>query len=225
MKRKNKDRYFFTSLAIWFSIITLLGFLSTFYIPDSNRNLDFYLNFHGFIFSFWILFYFIQNILISIKNPSLHMKLGFFGLGLSVIIFLSGVYTSFMQTSVSVSVIGDNFAYICTYLIFVLLGIKNRKKLIKHKRYMVFATTILTSAAVARINVFGISGRQVIVYYFLMFLPIILLFVYDLLIKKKIYRVNIFNTIFIFIMLYTTNLIWETQIWSDIVHKIVVILK
>jgi hypothetical protein len=62
-------------------------------------------------------------------------------------------------------------------------------------------------------------------YYGLMFFPIACLFAYDLFIKKTIFRVNIYYSIFILIFLFFTNSIWETKLWSIFVNTIIELLK
>lgn len=219
------ERFFFSSIAIWFLIITILGFYTSFYFPDSEIKLRYHIIIHGIIFSCWILLFLTQTVLISSKRVNWHFKLGWLGFLLSFVIFFSGVYTSIMKTPMYLNEVGNNLSYIITFLIFVLLGIKYKSKPYLHKRCLVFATVMLTSAAVARIKLFGIDfGGNNLAYYVVMFLPILALFAYDLGSIKKKLKIDILGLIFIFIMIFGTNIIWKTNVWSVIVHKMVALL-
>lgn len=221
-----KDRIFFLSMAIWFLAITLIGFATTFYLPDTNRQVSPHILFHGIIFTVWIILFLTQSVLISSKNIKWHFNLGWFGLLLSIIIFFSGVYISFMKKPMYLNEVGNNLSYIITFLLFVLLGIKYKSKPYLHKRLLVFATMMLTSAAVARINILGIDlGANYLAYYVVMFLPILALFAYDAGSLKKKLKIDVLCLIFVVLMILGTNLIWETQVWSVIVHEIIVLLK
>ncbi|MCF6294215.1 MAG: hypothetical protein L3J25_00825 [Flavobacteriaceae bacterium] len=154
-----------------------------------------HLKVHGVIFSSWIVLSLVQTILISSNRRNLHFTLGWLSVVISVVILLSGSYTSFMKPPMYYHEVGDNLTYIMMFMIFVFLGIKNRKTPNKHKRYLVFATTVLTSAAVARVTVFGIKMESLdSTYYGLLFFPIACLFAYDLFKKKSVFRVNIYNS-------------------------------
>ncbi len=185
-----------------------------------------HLKVHEVVFSSWIVLFFVQTILISSNRINLHFTLGWLSVVISVAILLSSSYTSFMKTPMYYRKVGDNLTYIFMFTIFAFLGIKNRKTPNKHKRHLVFATTVLTSAAVARVTVFEIKMESLdSTYYGLMFFPIACLFAYDLFVKKTIFRVNIYNSFLILILLFFTNSIWKTKLCSTFVNNVVELLK
>ncbi|WP_136481132.1 hypothetical protein [Cognatitamlana onchidii] len=224
--KPHRDRYLFSALALWFLVITLNGFSRFFFISGYEYQLKFHLKLHGIIFSSWVLLFFIQSCLIWKKAHKTHKILGISALLVVPLIFVSGFYTSFAKTPTTPSEIGDNLSYLFAFTIFSLLGFKKRKVAYKHKRFMVFASSMLCSAAVARLNFMGVEiGRIPLVFYSLMLLPMMAVGFCDLLFLKKRFQFNFINILALVVILYASNILWESKTWSQISEYVIELIS
>jgi hypothetical protein len=91
------DRRLFAAVAVFFPLAVLLGFARTYYLRfafDVPPFPSMLAHVHGALMTLWVLFFVSQVWLIRSKNHRIHMRLGFFGLGLAIAIVLVGFFTS-----------------------------------------------------------------------------------------------------------------------------------
>lgn len=227
MKSVKTDRYFFMGISIWYVILTFFGFAKSFSPSIVGYHLNYHVMIHGIIFTSWIILFIVQTSLISAKYRKLHSKLGMLSILICLAIIPSGLYTIFGIVSKRnyppYIEIGVDLVLITLFLVYVLFGMLERKQPIKHKRHMVFATFALTTAAISRITFMGVNENKSLQFVILIF-PIVLLFIYDYIVKKKIYRINIFNTILFFGLILLSKYLWKTEAWEKIVKQIAELL-
>ncbi len=224
MKKNKLDRSFFLGTAIWFLVVLVWGFSPSFYFRSSTLEpLRIALHFHGFFATCWFLLYLTQTLLLNTsKYRKYHFRLGWIGVFLIFVIFISGLITTFTKAIVTPHSAADGFIYFLLFFGFAGAGILYRKKPFVHKRLLVFAGAILSSAAVARIDFFGfIMGASDYTYYIGTFFTIIALFIYDMIVYKKVFKVTLICSIITYIVLIQSHFIWESKAWSDIVSRIV----
>jgi hypothetical protein len=93
-RRRNLDHRFFAIAAAAIIIAVLVGFGPTFYLkplfnnPPIARSIIYV---HGFVMAAWVILFTVQIYFISSKKIKIHQKLGWTGIGLAVLVFVSGM--------------------------------------------------------------------------------------------------------------------------------------
>jgi hypothetical protein len=224
MKNNKLDRIFFLGISIWFLLVLVWGFSPSFYFRSATQEpLRIPLIYHGIFATCWFIIFFIQCLLLSTsKYRKFHFRLGWVGLFILFGTIVSGLITTFTQVGDTPESIGDSFMHFLLVLGFAGIGIIYRKTPFVHKRLLVFASAILSSAAVARVDFFGFKiGATYYTFYVIMFFAVIALLIYDMIFYKKVFKVSLICSIISYIMLIHTHFIWESKVWSDIVHLII----
>ncbi len=169
--------------------LTLLGFYETYFglAPEFNEQTDFYIHFHAFIATIWILLLIIQPFLIQYRNPSFHRKLG----KASYVIFPLLV-VSFIPQVVKNLHAGNSLGLFfpvrdtVLLLIFYGLAIYHRRDSSLHMRYMIASALVFIFPTVGRIVYTWISALSgVHVSYSVIYLVLIGLIFYDKLNRKN----------------------------------------
>lgn len=118
------------------------------------------LYFHGAVFSGWLLFFIFQSLLVRTRNVRLHRSVGWFGVALGASIPVLGLATSVVMTRfqlVRLHAVEDAvtdliapFFDMVSFAIFFTLAIYWRKNPEFHRRLLLLASCVLTSAGFAR---------------------------------------------------------------------------
>jgi hypothetical protein len=93
-RRPNLDHRFFAIAAIAVIVAVIVGFGPTFYLkpffnnPPIARSIIYV---HGFVMAAWVILFTVQIYFISSKKIKIHQKLGWTGIGLAVLVFVSGM--------------------------------------------------------------------------------------------------------------------------------------
>ncbi|WP_340075365.1 hypothetical protein [Leptobacterium sp. I13] len=225
MRPKKSDRLFFLIIPIWIFTLCFIGFSPSFYLRSSSLpELKTFMQVHGMITSFWIILFIVQSALLNTKKyKNLHFKLGWVGLAVLFATFVSGLFVTFLAGEMlnkSMASIGDGFIHFIIVFLLGIAGIYFRKKPILHKRLMIFSLMILSSAGISRI-VFDFNvGGTFLVYYSIVFLPMLAIFIYDLIVYKKTFKVTMVSGVFIYIFLFYSHYLWQTELWANIVNFI-----
>ncbi len=154
--------YFFMSLLI--AVIVVYGFSHTIderLIHAAVRR-PFILYLHAAIFFGWVLFFIFQSLLVRTRKVRLHRQIGWFGVGLGVAISVLGISTAITMTRFQMyrlhavedavtDLIGP-FLDMTSFTVPFVLAIYWRKKLEYHRRLLLVATCVLTSAAFSRMS-------------------------------------------------------------------------
>lgn len=226
MYTKKSDHVFFLVIAIWITIICILGFTRTLSADNAPvTTLPYFTAIHGLISSGFILIYLFQNILMNTeKYRYLHYKLGWVGLIFLIATFVSGIGVAIMTAQMRgkpVEAIGESIIKFFVAFVFGIAGIYYRKKPFLHKRLMLLCAMVLAVAAVTRLVIFGYVAAGSFLSYFLFFLsPLFALILYDAFVYHKIFRVSIYGFVFIFLFIFMSGFLWQTKNWENIVAKI-----
>lgn len=195
LKTQASDRYFFTGSAIFFILCNFIGFYSSTTQRLETGPIPVHVIVHGVSFAFWILMYGVQAMLISAKQQHLHKKIGLFSGLVLVMVFLTGIYTIYKLSLVLGIPLIEGYSdilLISMSITFAILGLIKKGDLFKHKRYMFYATLLLSTAGITRtvnliIGGFGIEKSYFIeMYYGFAFMPTVLLLIYDACIYKRV---------------------------------------
>lgn len=161
------DRYFYSSSAAVFVLLTFWGFHS-FYLYGKGAGgrtiapemvvLD---SIHGAAMSAWVLLFLVQAALISVGNRRLHMKLGWAVLAIAPILALSSILTAVHSVRSTPDFVFFAmpyprfllvmFAEIALYTAFVAAGVIARKRPAIHRSMMLLASLSILAGSTARI--------------------------------------------------------------------------
>jgi hypothetical protein len=93
-----REHKFFLTAAIMFPVIVIIGFSKNYYFrpffPAMGPMYSDLVRVHAVIMTMWILLFATQAWLVSSKRVNLHMKLGMAGVGLAVLVVVSGYLVS-----------------------------------------------------------------------------------------------------------------------------------
>jgi hypothetical protein len=170
------DRNFYLGMSLLLVVVVIYGFSQTI-----NENLihavpsrPWILWVHGMLFSSWLMFFILQSALVRTHNVAIHRTLGWLGAGMGVLIAVVGTSTAIVMDRFHFLLSGDPdskvfFAVqlldIVSFTTVFWLAFYWRKKPEFHRRLMLIATCVLTSAAFARfpkadpaISYFGVDA-------------------------------------------------------------------
>jgi hypothetical protein len=156
-------RYFYFLMSLLVAAIVIYGFSHT-----VNQNLiqahparPWLLWVHATLFSGWVAFFILQTSLVRTRNVSIHRRLGWLGGGLAVAMTVVGIATAIVMRRFDMRFLPADVAGPAAFLIvpffditgftvFFWLAVRWRRKPELHRRLMLIATCVLTSAAWGR---------------------------------------------------------------------------
>ena len=155
------DQYFYFIMSLLITGIVIYGFSQTvnqnLFHPDLPR--PWILWVHGALFSGWLLFFILQSALIRTRNVRAHRSLGWFGAAMGAAIAVVGISTSIIMARYEIryhhatdapAFLIVPFLDVTCFAIAFALAIYWRRKPEYHRRLMLVATCLLTSAAFGR---------------------------------------------------------------------------
>lgn len=162
------ERLFYTAAGALFLVLTLIGFKQYLFggrhadgTPIDPAMLAIVIAHSAAIFAWFVLF-FVQSLLISVKRRGLHMKLGWSVLLISATIAVTGPLVATRSVRlVPGQVIFDwpgpqflfvMYAEIALYVVFVAIGVLNRKRPRIHRPMMLMASLSILTGATGRMQ-------------------------------------------------------------------------
>lgn len=162
-RHRNLDHRFFWIFAVATIVAVLIGFGPTFYLkpffnsPPVARSVIYV---HGFVMAAWVLLFVAQVFLVSSKRIKLHQKLGYAGIGLAVIVFVSGMMVTVAAarygTAASPAGVAPlefmivPFGDMIVFAALMFFAIYYRKNAANHKRLMLLIMINFLPPAIAR---------------------------------------------------------------------------
>jgi hypothetical protein len=172
------DRFFYSTAGAIFLVLTAIGFRH-YIFGGTHRNgspidpsiLTVVVLHSSAIFAWYVLF-FVQALLIAVKNRRLHMKLGWSAVVIGATILCTGPLVAIRSVRLAPSDTVFDWPYprfllimlteIALYTVFVTIGVLNRKRPRIHRPMMLIASLAILSGATARTpflwTVFGRAG-------------------------------------------------------------------
>jgi hypothetical protein len=156
-----RERLFYTGMAIAFALVVLVGFARTYYLRPQfiAEGLPLYLHVHGAVFTGWIALLMAQTALVAARRTPLHRVAGWAGAGLAALVVIVGITTAILsgRHNIDAGFGEDARAFMTTpfFSMAVFLGlvagaIVYRARPQTHKRLMLLATINLLDAPIAR---------------------------------------------------------------------------
>jgi len=159
--RKRADDIFFTTMSVIMLAIVFMGFASSYFLRGAafSHLPSLLVDFHGAVFSSWIILFVVQSSLVSAGNVRLHRKLGIVGAVIAGLMVVLGILTPFGTLRRGVQLpsiftptsflIGNVFG-IVIFGTFVAVAVWKRNNRIVHKRLMLIANAMLLPPALSR---------------------------------------------------------------------------
>jgi hypothetical protein len=160
-RRRKLDHRFYTAMAFAISLGVFAGFARSYYARSyfHSPNIPFWVHVHGAVFTAWILFYLLQNLLAMNGGMKLHRNLGIVGAVLAAGVVILGSATALRQAREgrffpfpdTYSVLAVSFAQMLLFGAFISLGLLLRRKAETHKRLILMATQLFFFPAFGRL--------------------------------------------------------------------------
>src|ERR1700753_2190402 len=155
------DKYFYFAMSLLMTVVVVYGFSLTMGAriihPKTAPPIILYI--HAFAFYGWLAFFIFQSALVRTHNVRLHRSMGWFGVGLGVVIPVLGISTAITMTRIrrmadsasdaSALMLVPFFDIACFTTTFA-LAIYWRKKPEYHRRLILIASCALTAAGWGR---------------------------------------------------------------------------
>ena len=194
------DQYFYFAMSLLITAIVIYGFSHTInqnlFHPDLPR--PWILWVHGALFSGWLLFFILQSALIRTRNVRVHRNLGWFGAAMGAAIAVVGISTSIIMARYEIRYHHANeaaaflivpFLDVTCFAIAFALAIYWRRKPEYHRRLMLVATCLLTSAAFGRFPNHAFSDHW---FYAGVDLLIVIAIVRDLIVSRRVHPIYLY---------------------------------
>ena len=161
-----RDRFFYTCCGAVFLVLIVIGFRNYIFggrlfdgSPIKPAMLAAIVVHSSAVFA-WFLLFFVQSLLISTQNRRVHMKLGWSVLLIASMIAVTGPIVAVRSTRLENMTVFDwparpfllvMLTEIALYVVFVAIGVLNRKRPRIHRPMMLLASLSLISGATGRI--------------------------------------------------------------------------
>ena len=193
-----RGHYLFISLVMW--LIALVGFWPGYLGPMATGTLDktFAVHAHVLVYTGWLILFTVQATLPMLRKGRLHRRVGNYGIGYGVLVWLMGLYVTFSRFADRVR-LGEideariqaisPFTDMLIFPVLFGLAIRYRSQPEIHKRFMVLAGTMLMIAAVARMALNGVIPTNLIVIDGIWLSPIFIAILHDAWFKRLLHPV------------------------------------
>ena len=226
---RQRERTFYTVMAISMAIVVFIGFSRTFYLrfwfpeaaPLAAPETIFYI--HGVFFTAWILFLVLQTILVKTGRVQQHRSAGWLGAGIAVCVVLLGTYGSLVAANrpggfIGVPIPAMQFLVVpffdmIFFALFVGLAIARRQDSQSHKRLMLIATINLLEAAFVRFPLEFVTSGAPFTSFGLTDLFIVALVIWDWRSMRRIHRVTLWAGLLTILSQPLRLMISDTQPW------------
>jgi hypothetical protein len=156
--RSRGERSLYTWVAVLISILVLIGFAPTYYLSSAfgGRKLSVLAHLHGVVMTSWIVLFIVQVRLVAAHRVKLHLRLGVFGVFLTVLVVVVGTIAAVSAAArgsgpkpplVFLAIpLGD----ILVFAILAGTSLYFRRHPGLHKRLMLLAALSILGSAIAR---------------------------------------------------------------------------
>ncbi len=198
-----QDRVFHIGMAVAFLITAVVGFGPTyFYKPfRASPPLIPLLHVHGLAFTCWLLLFLTQSALVRTGRVALHMRLGWFGAGLAVLMVALGTMVAIDGVHRGTAADGMDplgfmifpFGQVLLFAGFIGLAIWKRRQPETHRRLMLLGTICLLTPAISRI----VDKRSALAA-LLTLIFVVVAMIHDWRTRRKVHPVYIWGFVILF---------------------------
>ena len=204
--RMRNDRLFYSGMGVFVLLLSVAGFARSYYLapwfdtPAGTPDITWLLHAHGAACTAWLALMVIQPLLIAGKNRKLHRRLGWFGLGVAVVMVVLGNLAAIAAMHVGFIGLGDPYIFyavpffaINSFAVAAFLGFLWRERAETHKRLILLANVGLLNAAVARLPLDLVQGGAPFTFVFLPNIVTLAGILYDWRTRGRVHRVWIWG--------------------------------
>jgi hypothetical protein len=225
---RNRDRWFFTGMALAVALTVFAGFARTYYLRGvyggGGPPLSTLVHVHGAVATCWILLFATQTSLIAARRTDLHQRLGIAGAVLAVLVILIGYFTAIEGARRGATPPGGPpplaflsvpIGTLAAFTILVAAGLYNRPRSETHKRLMLLATIAILTPALARIGrLVGSEGPPIAIGGTCAF--VVACMVYDRVVHRRVHPAFLWGGIFLMLSLPVRFAIGRTDAWHSV---------
>ena len=160
-RSRQVDHRFYTGMAFAMAAGVFGGFMKTYFARSYFHSpaIPFWVHVHGAVFTGWILFYLLQNLLAMYGQMKLHRSLGILGGLLASAVVVFGFAISIRQVRQGrffpfpdgYSVLAVSFGQMALFAVFIYLALRLRRDAETHKRLVLMATQLFFFPAFGRL--------------------------------------------------------------------------
>ncbi|HUQ50324.1 MAG TPA: hypothetical protein VM056_06390 [Terriglobales bacterium] len=208
MSSTNRDRIFYSAMAIALALTVLIGFSQTYFLKVfrsapmatlSGASFTPLVHLHGLLFTSWVLLFIVQTALVAGHKVAVHRKLGIAGGVLALAMVIVGVSTSISAAargsappgvdprSFMIIPLGD----MVLFGGFVIAALSLRRNKEAHKRLMLLAYISIVVAAVARVP--GVLPLGPLGFFGFTFIFLLAAIAYDLITRRRVHPAYIWG--------------------------------
>lgn len=204
--RTRRRRIFYTLMGAAIAAVSFWGFAPSFYlsrwmtVPAATPDMTPLLYLHAAVFTGWLALMVAQPMLVATRNIKLHRRLGYFGAGLALAMFVAGNLSAVAAMHGGFKGLGDPMVFyavpffaINSFAVTVALAIYWRNRAETHKRLILLSNVGLIGAAIARIPLDVIQGGAPFTFIFLPNLITVAGIAYDWRTRGRVHRVWIWG--------------------------------
>jgi uncharacterized membrane protein YozB (DUF420 family) len=222
-KQWQRDRLFFSAMALAAGITAFVGFAPTYYLKGiyGAPQLPLLVHVHGVLFSSWVVLLIAQSSLVYMRRIDLHRRLGILGAALAAWMTVIGYFTAIGALHRGRMSAGFLAVPLTTVVLFPLLvsaALIARRNPEAHKRLMLIATTELLLAPVGRwpvVQDWGALGSYAVTDIF-----IAALVAYDLVTRRRPHPVTLWAGFLFIASQPLRQMLGGTATWLTFVHWI-----
>jgi len=219
--RWQRDRRFFTAMAVAAAVAVFVGFYPTYYLKPfyGTPALPPLVHLHGILFTGWIVLLITQTSLVAMKRTDLHRRLGIGGGVLAGLMTIVAFFTSagaVQRGRMTADFLPHSLATVLVFPALVGAALVLRRKPETHKRLMWIATTEVLSAAVGRWPVIWRSSAFVAYSATDVFLAALL--IYDLVTRRRPHPATVWGGAFLIGSQVVRTAIGDTDAWLSFVR-------
>lgn len=159
-ERRRLDHRFYTGMALAMSAGVVAGFAKTYFAKSFFHTpaLPFWVHVHGAVFTAWMVFYVLQNLLAMKGRMSVHRNLGLVGLVLAIAVVFLGIAITVRQVRLgrwdpfpdAYSDLAVSTAQMALFAIFIGTGLWLRRDGEAHKRLILMSSQLFFFPAIGR---------------------------------------------------------------------------
>lgn len=233
-RRANLDHRFFAIVTAAVIISVLVGFGPTFYLkpffnsPPVARSIIYV---HAFVMAAWVLLFAVQVFFISSKKIKLHQKLGYAGIALAVLVFVTGMMVTVAAAKFGTAAAPPGipplefmivpFGDMIVFAILFGAALYYRKNSPNHKRLMLLTVINFLPPAIARFPGGMINDFGPLWFYGVPTLITIAVFVLDTWWNRKLNKVFLLAGIFLVASMWIRLPLSSTGMWLSFAEWLV----
>jgi hypothetical protein len=232
---RNKDRPLYIWVAVFVSIVVLIGFARTYYLkglfgtPELPGLL---VHLHGIVMTSWVALFVTQVSLVAARRIKLHQRLGVLGAILAALVLFVGVSTAISAAARGSSSGPPPLQFLVIplgdMLVFAILvgtALYFRRRMDVHKRLMLLGAVNLLTPAIARVPLHFIETGGPLAFFGLTDLCVLACVVFDTVKNRRLHPIFVWGTLLIVLSQPLRLMVAGTDTWMRFATSLVRLVR